>query len=82
MNYRRTNRGRRCGLSYKKRVHDINEIYDRYAKLGIPNREIWRRFIYPVYAISERQLYNILNASADPHNELPPDTQLYFDFGE
>lgn len=62
---RNLKRGRR-GLSYKKRVADINSIYDRYAKLGISNREIWRRYIYPHYAISERQLYNILNASADP----------------
>lgn len=61
---------KRRGLSYKKRVADINAIYDKYAKLGISNREIWRRYIYPVYAISERQLYNILNASADPRNEI------------
>lgn len=44
---------KRRGLSYKKRVADINAIYDKYAKLGISNREIWRRYIYPVYAISE-----------------------------
>jgi len=61
---------KRHGLSYKKRVADINAIYDKYAKLGISNREIWRQYIYPVYAISERQLYNILNASADPRNEI------------
>ncbi|MCX4330549.1 MAG: hypothetical protein OSJ21_08160, partial [Paramuribaculum intestinale] len=28
------------------------------------NREIWRRYIYPVYAISERTFYNIMNATA------------------
>ena len=43
------------GLSYQKRVTEINRIFDRYAKLGVPNREIWRRYVYPVYAISERQ---------------------------
>lgn len=71
---------KRRGLSYKKRVADINTIYDKYAKLGIPNREIWRRYIYPVYAISERQLYNILNASADPRNEIPEVDEPFLKF--
>lgn len=74
--------GNRHGVSYKKRVADINRVYDRYVRLGIPNREIWRRYIYPVYGISERTFYNILKASADPANEMPDDTQLYLDFGE
>lgn len=52
------------GLSYKKRVAEINLIYDRYAKSGLSNREIWRRYIYPVYYISERTFYNIMNATA------------------
>lgn len=78
----RIDRGKRKGLSYKKRVADINAIYDRYARLGIPNREIWRRYIYPTYAISERQLYNILNASADPRNEIPHSQELFLRFEE
>ena len=75
---------KRCrrGLSYKKRVADINRIYDEYAKLGISNREIWRRHIYPRYAISERQLYNIINASADPRNEIPVDDEPFLQFEE
>lgn len=76
---RNSRRGRR-GLSYKKRVADINRIYDEYAKLGISNREIWRRYIYPRYAISERQLYNILNASADPRNKILVDDELFLQF--
>lgn len=52
------------GLSYKKRVAEINRIYDRYAKSGLSNREILRRYIYPVYCISERTFYNIMNATA------------------
>ena len=74
--------GKRHGVSYQKRVADINRIYDRYIRTGVPNREIWRRYIYPVYGISERTFYNILNASADPRNDLPEDTQLFFNFGE
>ena len=37
---------KRRGVSYKKRVADINRIYDQHAKEGVPNREIWRRYIY------------------------------------
>lgn len=59
---------KRKGLSYKKRVEEINRIYDEWAKRGVPNREIWRRYVYPVYAVSERTFYNILNASADEKN--------------
>lgn len=51
-------------MSYKKRVADINRIYDRYAHSGLSNREIWRRYIYPVYCISERTFYNIMKAAA------------------
>jgi len=39
------------GMSYRKRVEDINRIYDRHARSGLSNREIWRR-------------YNIMNATA------------------
>lgn len=52
------------GMSYRKRVEDINRIYDRHARSGLSNREIWRRYIYPVYAISERTFYNIMNVTA------------------
>lgn len=52
------------GMSYKKRVADINRIYDEHARIGLSNREIWRRYIYPVYAISERTFYNMMNATA------------------
>ena len=60
--------GNRHGVSYQKRVADINRIYDIYVRKGVPNREIWRRYIYPVYGVSERTFYNILKASADPKN--------------
>ncbi len=73
---------KRRGVSYQKRVEDINRIYDQHAKSGISNREIWRRYIYPVYAISERTFYNILNASAESKNKIADDTRqlLLFDF--
>ncbi len=58
----------RRGMSYRKRVEEINRIYDHYAKTGLSNREIWRRYIYPVYAISERTFYNIMNATAGLEN--------------
>lgn len=67
---------RRRGVSYKKRVEEINRIYDREVVRGIPNREIWRRFIYPVYGITERTFYNILNASAEEKNRIADDDDI------
>lgn len=61
---------KRLGVSYQKRVEEINRIYDREVRRGLPNREIWRRFIYPVYGITERTFYNILNASADENKQI------------
>lgn len=73
----------RRGLSYQKRVADINRIYDRYARSGLSNREIWRRYIYPVYAISERTFYNIMNATAGPESPVvASDMSSLFDFVE
>lgn len=56
------------GMSYRKRVEGINRIYDQHARSGLSNREIWRRYIYPVYFISERTFYNMMNATAGSEN--------------
>jgi len=56
------------GMSYRKRVEDINRIFDQHSKSWLTNREIWRRYIYPVYWISERTFYNIMNATAGLEN--------------
>ena len=56
------------GISYEKRVVEINRIYDRYARSGLSNREIWRRYIYPIYGICERSFYNMMNATAGLKN--------------
>lgn len=48
------------GKAYKKRIDDVNAIYDRYARSGVSNREIWKRFVYPVYGICERTFYSYL----------------------
>ena len=75
---------KRRGASYQKRVSDINRIYDQYARSGMSNREIWRRYAYPVYAISERTFYNVLNASCDSRNNVQKDLQMFlkFDFDD
>lgn len=77
---KRKNRGYSRGYSYRKRVAEINAIYDRYARLGVSNREIWRRYIYPIYAITERQFYNVLNASADVTKEIPKQDEPFLHF--
>lgn len=56
------------GMSYRKRVAEINRIYEQYARSGLSNREIWRRHIYPAYGICERTFYNIMNATARLEN--------------
>ena len=48
------------GCSYAKRVIEVNAIYDEYAKSGLSNREIWRRYIHPIYGISENTFYNYI----------------------
>lgn len=73
---------KRKGLSYKKRVEEINRIYDRHARSGMANREIWRRYVYPVYAISERTFYNILHASCDDRCLLHDDDRQLLLFPE
>ncbi|RLT67498.1 MULTISPECIES: hypothetical protein [Bacteroidales] len=49
------------GNSYEKRVIEVNGIYDEYSRSGLSNREIWRRYIWPIYGISEKTFYNYLN---------------------
>ena len=60
---------KRKGKSYAKRVADINQIYDTYVRTGLPNREIWKRYVYPKYGICERTFYNLLKALSNPHLE-------------
>lgn len=67
---------KRRGVSYQKRVADVNRIYDTHVKEGLSNREIWRRYVYPIWGISERTFYNLLKAVSDPKNELPEPVQL------
>lgn len=48
------------GNSVRKRIHEVNEIYDRYVRDGLSNREIWKRHVWPIYGISERTFYDYL----------------------
>lgn len=53
-------KAKRKMLSVEKRWREINAIYDEHIKNGMSNREIWRKYIYPIYGICERQMYTIL----------------------
>ena len=56
-------KGRRIrGRSYASRVREVNRIYEEHINSGLSNREILRRYIYPLYPISESTLYNMLKA--------------------
>lgn len=72
---------KRRGRSHEKRVADVNRIYERYARTGLSNREIWRRYIYPVWGICERQFYNLLKdeRAAEPVRELAEEGFLFPD---
>ena len=72
---------RKPGRSYRLRVDAINRIYDRYARSGLSNREIFRRHIYPTFGICERTFYNIMNATAGENAPVvAPDMPSLFDF--
>lgn len=73
---------RRKGLSYKKRIADVLKIYQSYARSGLSNREIWRRYIYPRFGISERTLYNLFNASAYEKNTIEDEQLSLFDLND
>ena len=60
------NRIKIVGRSYAHKVGEILRIYEEHERSGLSNREILRRYIWPVYPICEKTFYNIINASADP----------------
>lgn len=62
--FRKTDTSYRSGISYTKRVKAVNEIYDRHVKSGLTNREIYRRYIYPTFGITEATFYNYLKKAA------------------
>lgn len=61
-------KGRRkiVGRMYAHRVHEVLRIYEQHERSGLSNREILRRYIWPVYPMCEKTFYNLINASADP----------------
>lgn len=58
------------GYSYMKRVREVNEIYDKWARLGVSNREIWRRYVWPQYGICEKTFYNYICYVEEPDQQL------------
>lgn len=64
MGGRKTKREKKRGRNYLLRVSNVNRIYDKYQAEGLSNREIWCRYVYPVYGICERTFYNLLKASS------------------
>jgi len=55
------------GRMYAHRVAEVLSIYEKYERSGLSNREILRRYIWPVYPMCEKTFYNLINASADPN---------------
>lgn len=53
----------RGGEAYRRRLEEVNAIYDAHARSGLSNREIWRRFVYPRTGVCERTMYYHLKQS-------------------
>lgn len=77
---RRKDNQKRQGLSYMRRVAEVNAIYDKYIRSGLSNREIWRRYIYPRFMISERTFYYMLKASGKIDENTARDIEPYLNF--
>lgn len=67
-------------MSYQKRLREVNDIYNRYARIGLSNREIWRRHVYPVYGISERTFYNLIGREDESSVRIDDDSLQYLLF--
>ena len=52
---------KRPGIAYLMRMKAVAQIFDKQAKIGLSNREIWKRHIYPRFFISEGTMYNLIN---------------------
>lgn len=62
---------RYTGNSYTVRVKAVQEVYDQYIKTGLSNREIWKRYIWPVYGICESTFYRYISQVLPPEEEDP-----------
>lgn len=65
------------GRSYAFKVREINRIYREHVNSGLSNREILRRYIYPIYHISESTFYNILGAEFVVEEKYKEDPLLF-----
>lgn len=50
--------------SVTRRALEVQEIYLTWTKTGLSNVEIYRRYIQPIYFISERTYYRYLERNA------------------
>ena len=50
--------------SFIRRAMQVQEIYLEHTNKGVSNRYIYRKYIYPVYYISERTFYRYLARNA------------------
>ena len=61
-------RNKIIGRSYAHRVAEVNRIYDEHANSGLSNREILRRYIWPLFYISEKTFYKRIILQQDELN--------------
>lgn len=67
---------KRKGKSYLKRAVEVQAIYEYWSKIGLSNRDIWRRHVYPRFCICERTFNNIISRQVE-EAELPSSALPY-----
>lgn len=71
------NRGRIRGTSYRHRMQQVLDIYNAHINEGLSTREILRRYIQPVYPISESTLYNYFGKEFSEDMDRPDEPSLF-----
>lgn len=71
---------KRTGISRIMRIQNIKRIYEEHSRSGLSNREIWRRYIYPVYGCTETVMYTSLADAEKPEYQITPEMQRLIDY--
>lgn len=69
MSKRTESKLKKSGCAYKTRAELVNQIYEKYCRSGLSNRDIFRLYIYPKFGICERTFYNYLKCEIYLHDK-------------
>lgn len=72
-------------LSVLLRKQAVQEVYMKYAPIGVTNARIFRQYVYPKWGISERTFYNYIQsrpARSEIERNFPVQAKLIFETPE